>query len=59
MLCFRHDNGKNYCIGHDKKFQSCHAQQVNYFIFTFRIPLDYIEFLTPMFLNCSVATYPE
>ncbi|XP_063894418.1 A disintegrin and metalloproteinase with thrombospondin motifs 16-like [Helicoverpa armigera] len=23
----RHDNGKNYCVGHDKKFQSCHAQQ--------------------------------
>ncbi|CAB3229125.1 unnamed protein product [Arctia plantaginis] len=23
----RHENGKNYCMGHDKKYQSCHAQQ--------------------------------
>ncbi|XP_063830905.1 A disintegrin and metalloproteinase with thrombospondin motifs adt-2 [Ostrinia nubilalis] len=25
----RHDNGNNYCAGHDKKYQSCHAQQCN------------------------------
>ncbi|CAH1640105.1 unnamed protein product [Spodoptera littoralis] len=23
----RHENGKNHCVGHDKKYQSCHAQQ--------------------------------
>ncbi|XP_045452573.1 A disintegrin and metalloproteinase with thrombospondin motifs 16-like [Melitaea cinxia] len=23
----RHENGKSYCEGHDKKYQSCHAQQ--------------------------------
>ncbi|KAL4704761.1 hypothetical protein ACJJTC_009778 [Scirpophaga incertulas] len=23
----RHENGNNYCSGHDKKYQSCHAQQ--------------------------------
>ncbi|KAH9631889.1 hypothetical protein HF086_014361, partial [Spodoptera exigua] len=22
-----HENGKNHCVGHDKKYQSCHAQQ--------------------------------
>ncbi|KPJ04103.1 A disintegrin and metalloproteinase with thrombospondin motifs 18 [Papilio xuthus] len=25
----RHENGNNYCTGHDKKYQSCHAQQCN------------------------------
>ncbi|XP_050674591.1 A disintegrin and metalloproteinase with thrombospondin motifs 16-like [Leptidea sinapis] len=25
----RHDNGKNYCSGSDKKYQSCHAHQCN------------------------------
>ncbi|RVE53006.1 hypothetical protein evm_002304 [Chilo suppressalis] len=25
----RHDNGNNYCSGHDKKYQSCHAHQCN------------------------------